>query len=175
MNMNRWIVLVFSVVVGIFILTIGCGVFTIISRPTVELDTTPSKSVRTLDKDSFYIELDRHFAIPVGFGGECNGDFYRVISLREDRLICIVPGDVLKKNQSKFDIFNRDAIIYKVLKELNPAKHTCVMLVRPSAFEFYHRFLKDVLDSGFDFSWFPLDTFQPIVFNLKEGRLGIKR
>jgi hypothetical protein len=174
--MNRWVVWTIIVVLGGSVLLLGGSTFTIVTRSSFEATSTPIPGETRIDNNFYYFELDHNLAIPVGVAGKCDERFYRVIHFRErDSVVCIAPKEIIEKYRKELDVFNRKALIYSVLKKLNPGRYSCIFFVRPSAFDFYHEVVKTVSKLGFDVMWFPLENFQPIVFDLGNKRLEIRR
>lgn len=137
--------------------------------------TLLSNNTRVSEK-FYYFELDHNLAIPVGTEGKCNEKFYRIVRFQEgNSILCVVPREILGKYSKELDILNQKALIYSILKELDPSSYSCVFLVRPSAFDFYHRIIKNVVNLGFEVMWFPLENLQPLMFNLSSKQLEIKR
>ncbi|SFM60825.1 hypothetical protein SAMN05660836_00824 [Thermodesulforhabdus norvegica] len=127
---------------------------------------------KKIDESFYYVELDRHLAIPVGLGGECDPDLYKTVKLSDYSYMCAVPEDVLNKHIADLDYYNPSSRFHKLLSSTNPSNIYLVFIVRPSAFGMYHEIAKKAKERGFRIGWYPVEQRAPLVFSVYGRNIG---
>lgn len=159
-------------ILAVFVLIILCLALTLLRQPVLTVKGLFMPVESRIEKNFFYMELDRNFVIPVGFGGECDKRFYRKINYGSDLLLCVPSKDFPEKQKNFLNYHEERSVFKEELGRLHPSSDYVVLLVRPSAFGFYHEVAEKILSMGFEVGWFPLDSQRPVAFSSKGKLIG---
>ena len=124
---------------------------------------------RQLSKNIFYVELVKNYAVPIGLGGKCDPEIYRIIKAGFRAKMCVASHEMLKKYPDEFNIYNRNSRINNQLNKLSAYEVYFVLLVRPSAFGLYHEVAHRIKEAGFDVGWYPIKENNKITFVTSYG------
>lgn len=171
--MNRVMVNILANILAFFILILLYLGLTFVKQSVMTVKGISLPVETRVEKNFYYMELERSFVIPVGFGGECDKRFYEEIKYESGLRVCVAPRDVLEKQRDFLSYHTERSAFKETLSRLHPSRHHLVLLVRPSAFGHYHDISAKLLSMGFNVSWIPLDSQQPLVFSSKDSRIGV--